>query len=178
MRFHEFISEAIDITQHVTDHHGGQTDIQLVARNENGVAGYLDYSVWNGEVQIGMIHVHQRRSGIGTALVKELQRMYPTTEIDWGMTTSEGTQLYKSLEFETIPNNNVIRKMKELEALKAKNAEYEKLRAVWDASAKTEKDRQAFLTATADWNDLYDAIHDLERELDDQKSYRRLIKTD
>lgn len=178
MRSHEFISEVVDFTQEVTGHSGGQTDIRLIAHNENGIAGYLDFSVWQGQIQIGMIQSHQKRSGIGTALVKELQKMYPTTEIDWGMTTPEGTQLYNSLEFETIPNSSVIRKMKELETLKEKNAEYEKLSAVWNASAKTEQDRQAFLSATADWNDVYDAIHDLERELDGQKPYRRLIKTD
>jgi hypothetical protein len=176
MRAAEFIPESIDITQNVTGHHGGQTDIQLVARNENGVAGYLDYSVWNGQIQIGMIHVHQKRSGVGTALVKELQKMYPTTEIDWGMTTPEGTQLYKSLEFEDVPNASVIRKMKQLDALKTKNAEYEALGKTWEASDKTEKDRRAYLDATADWNDVYDAIHDLERELDGQKPYKRLIK--
>jgi hypothetical protein len=178
MRATEFISETIDITQNVTGHHGGQTDIQLVARTENGVAGYLDYSVWNGQVQIGMIHVHQKRSGVGTALVKALQKMYPTTEIDWGMTTPEGTQLYKSLEFEDIPNNSVIRKMKRLESLKAKNAHYEELGKTWEASNKTEQDRRAYLDATADWNDLYDEMHDLERDLHGEKPYRRLIKTD
>jgi hypothetical protein len=176
MRAVEFLSESIDITQHVTGHHSGQTDMQLVARNEKGVAGSLDYSEWNGEIQIGMIHVHQKRSGVGTALVKELQRLYPTTEIAWGMTTPEGTQLYKSLEFERVPNVGTMRKMKKLQALKAKNAEYEALGRTWEASDKTEQDRRAYLDATADWNAVYDEIHDLERDLDGQKPYKLLIK--
>lgn len=178
MRAREFVTESVDITQDVRGHHHGQTDIRLTARTSNGVAGYLDYSEWRGEVRINMINVMHKRQGVGTALVKELQRLYPATEIDWGMTTPEGTELYKALQFDEIPNTRVIRDMKRLDQMRQKEAGYHALAAQWDKSAQTEEDRRSFLAATADWNDLHNDISDLEHELHDQKPYKRLIKTD
>lgn len=176
MRASEFIDETIDISQHVKSHQRRQTDIRLEARTENGLAGYLDYSDWNGEIRINMIHVSQKRSGVGTALVKHLQKLYPATEIDWGMTTPEGTQLYNSLEFEEIPNSRVIKDLQKLDALKHKEEGYKKLAAEWESSSKTTEDRNRFLAATDDWNDLHDEIYQLEQELQGKKPYRRLIK--
>lgn len=176
MRAHEFLSESIDISQEVTGHHHGQTDIRLTARTEKGVAGYLDYSVLHGQPQISLIHVSHKREGVGTALVKHLQSLYPATEIDWGSLTPDGAKLYNSIEFEEIPNTRVIRSMQKLKQLKNKEAGYKKLAAEWESSAKTEDDRRKFLAATEDWNDLHQEISDLESELQDQKQYRRLIK--
>lgn len=176
MRASEFIDETIDISQHVKSHHRGQTDIRLEARTENGLAGYLDYSDWNGNIKINMIHVSQKRFGVGTALVKHLQKLYPATEIDWGMTTPEGTQLYNSLEFEKIPNTRVIKQIERLESLKQKEERYKSLAAEWEKSPKTVEDRRKFLAATEDWNDLHDEIWQLEQDLTDKKPYRKLIK--
>ena len=160
----------------MTGHHHGQTDIRLSARTEKGLAGYLDYSVWNGQPQIKMIHVSHKREGVGTALVKHLQGLYPATEIDWGSTTPEGSQLYNSLEFEEIPNARVIRSMQKLEQLKSKEEGYRKLAAQWENSKQSDEDRRRFLDDTEDWNELHQEIWDLEQELDGQKPYRRLIK--
>ena len=175
MRATEFISESIDITQRVTGHHHGQTDVRLEARTDKGLSGYLDYSVLHGQPQIMMINVAHRREGVGSALVKHLQGLYPTTEIDWGSLTPEGSQLYNSLEFEDIPNAGVIRDVRKLERLKQKEAGYRELAAQWERSPQTEEDRRQFLAATEDWNDLHSDISELEQELYDQKPYRRLI---
>jgi len=176
MRATEFISKSIDITQHVTGHHHGQTDVRLEARTDRGLSGYLDYSVLHGQPQITMIHVAHRREGVGSALVKHLQSLYPTTEIDWGSLTPKGSQLYKSIEFEEIPNPRVIRDMRKLEQLKQKEAGYRALADEWERSSKSEEDRRRFLDDTSDWNDLHSEIMDLEQELHDQKPYRRLVK--
>lgn len=175
MRAIEFLTE-IKITQSVKGHHHQQHDIRLTAYTDQGVAGYLDYSDWHGQIQIQMIQVFQKRQGIGTALVKHLQSLYPATEIDWGTTSELGTQLYNSLEFEQVPNNSVIRMMNKLKELKNQEQKYHDLAAQWEQSAKTETDRQKFLDATQDWNELHDQIYQLEQEIGNQKPYKQLIK--
>lgn len=176
MRAAEFLLETVKITQSVRSYHNQQHDIRLEAHTEQGVAGYLDYSEWRGTVHINMIHVSQKRQGIGTALLKHLQSLYPTTEIDWGTTSELGTQLYNSLEFEKVTNNAVVRMMKKLDELKQQEQHYQELAKQWEQSAQTERDRQQFLDATEGWNELHDEIAELEQELQGKRPYRRLIK--
>lgn len=176
MRASEFLTENIKIKQEVKASHHQQHDMRLTAYTDQGVAGYLDYSEWRGEIKIHMIQVHQKRQGVGTALVKHLQSLYPVTEIDWGTTSELGTQLYNSLEFEHVPNNAVIRMTKKLDELKKQEQNYQELAAQWEKSSKTERDRQQFLNATEGWNELHDEISQLEQELHGQKPYRKLIK--
>lgn len=170
-------SKNIRITRSVTGHHNGQTDMRMSALSDAGTLGYIDYSIYQGVPHINMIQVHQKRQGIGTELVKELQRDFPGVEIQWGSMSEAGSALYNSLEFDMIPNNRVIRKKRLLDELKKKHDNYMQLHAKWEASAKTEKDRQEFLDATHDWNEIHDQITELETELEGEKEYTKLVKT-
>lgn len=157
-------------------HHHGQTDIRMSAKLDSVTLGYIDYSVYQGVPHINMIQVHQKRQGIGTELVKQLQRDFPGVEIQWGSLSGAGAALYNSLEFDLIPNNRVIRKQKLLDQLKDKANYYMQLHKKWESSSKTERDRQEFLNATLDWNDIHDQISDLESELAGEKTHTKLIK--
>jgi len=92
----------------VTGHHHGQTDgtIYFYDRSTAGdlwpprrVAGRLNWTQYQGKIFINYIQVEPefQRRGIGTALVKELQKEFPQEKLVWTNTTPEGTALRKSL---------------------------------------------------------------------------------
>lgn len=167
----------IDIKQHVIVHAHGYVDIRLEAYTKHGLSGYLDYSVYGvNHIRIKMICVLRNRFGIGLALVKHLQGLYPETEIDWELVTLETTTLYKSLKFRQAPNLTVIRDVEKLKRLKKREEDYKKITAKWPCLDSEESSRR-FMAVIEDWNDLHDEIWKLEQKLKGQRKYRRLLKT-
>lgn len=79
---------------------------KLYAYDENtpkwDVVGYLEYSDLEDKIYIDHIFVNPgfRRQGIGTALVRELERKAKEEglEIVHGMMTDEGSALYQSMQ--------------------------------------------------------------------------------
>ena len=114
------ILQNIEIKNIHKDHVYGQDEFSLRAYFNKDIIGYLDYSVYEDIPTIKYLEVKNefRRMGIGTHLLKELQRLYPNTEIQQGMTTDDGTQFVKSLNTQFVPNdqyNDLMEKKRRLE---------------------------------------------------------------
>jgi len=81
--------------------HHQQIDMLLWAYGEGGrPIGYIDYSVFDGEVHINYLEVPEalRRRGIAAALYGALKREEAGRPINWGLMTSDGYALYQALE--------------------------------------------------------------------------------
>ena len=167
-----------------TDSYSGQTNHTLTVRTHDGHVGKLEYTEFEGRPAISMVSVPEgsRRRGLGSSLVKELQRRYPDQEIDWGMMTEDGSALRASLRHNEVPNEGVVEKLAELErvtkelaALDAKAAKFNEIKSP------TEKQKQKYLEWSASvgdrWNELHDRLYDLERETAGQKPTRRVVDT-
>jgi len=81
------------------DHHNEQDDYILVARDNSQPVGAIEYSVFNDQVYINMIRVvpNRRRQGIASRLYKKLEEYNSGLQINWGNSTNEGHDLYKSI---------------------------------------------------------------------------------
>ena len=108
------------IIEEVTGSHNNQTDVTLFAKDSQGnILGYLDYVEFEGTPSISYVEVDPayRRQGVGTALYKKLQSLYPDKEIGSSGTTPDGTAIRKSLEGELYKDpdkENVINTLKSL----------------------------------------------------------------
>lgn len=156
-------------------HHHDQSDMTLIACDSSRKEiGTLDYSVWRGKVAVQMITAAVRGLGVGPALVRELQRMYPTTEIDFGMLTADGAKMLAKMSSTFTPNPEFETATKRLAQLKAQEAKWRKLSDHFHANP-TEAGR-AKLRALGDrWNDLNDEVWQLENDLPHMKPGTRLI---
>lgn len=83
---------------------GGQYDAYLIARDKElrkGL-GYIQYSIFEGEVQISFIEVAPefRNQGVGQALIEEMMKRENVeySDIDFGMTTPSGTALREKMD--------------------------------------------------------------------------------
>lgn len=109
-RFAKTVSEAraaegaplgVEISDSVTGHEQGfGVSGHIRADRDNSLVGSLDYSEGPNSVLIKHIEVNQEegRAGIGTALVRKLEELFPNKKIDWGYTTPEGEALRASIE--------------------------------------------------------------------------------
>jgi GNAT superfamily N-acetyltransferase len=87
------------------DYGSGQNYWKLYAYDKDtpqrDVVGYLDYSEYDEKIYIDHIFVNPefRRKGVGTALVRELERKAGEDgmEVVHGMMTEEGSALYESM---------------------------------------------------------------------------------
>jgi GNAT superfamily N-acetyltransferase len=105
---HELLKVARELTalsglrleQSNRGYHDNQSDDSIRAYIGDEMAGYIDYAEYQGEVHIQMISVRKkfRRQGIATAMLRELDRLYPDIEIDPGMTTPDGTKLLEEYQ--------------------------------------------------------------------------------
>ena len=81
-------------------YHHSQSDDSIIAYIGDEMAGYIDYSEYQGAVHIQMVSVKKefRRQGVAVAMLRELDRLYPDIEIDTGMTTPDGTKLLEEYQ--------------------------------------------------------------------------------
>jgi hypothetical protein len=167
MRYNE-IKEKIIFKNEMRGHHHGQSDMTLRAQIDNELVGLLHYVEYEGEPSISMIEVSPkfRRKGVARSLVYELQRMYPDREIDWGMTTDDGSMLYSSLKFKEVPVFDVERYNKLKNKFDNLTAEMER-----DWNKVTEKQRN-------DWYRLEDIIDRIERTPEFHNRVKKIIVTD
>ena len=154
-------------SDNVTDSYCGQTNHTLKMYDDDKELGKIEYVVYQEEVHISMISVPQeyQREGVGTKLLQKLQSEFPNIEINWGMTTDNGTALFDATTY-TIENKEFSEKFKELEVLKDKLLELERK---FDEGTYTESEGDSY-------NDIYDKVRDLEKELDGKKPTSTLIK--
>jgi hypothetical protein len=141
-------------------------DMTLNAYVNGVLAGHLDYSTFDDDVAVQMVFVEpdMRRKGVGSALLRELQRMYPGTEIDLGMLTDDGAKLIDATAFDEVPNGDIPEKLERLAAVKAQLADYER-RSQQDPGFRPN-----------DWNDLHDEEWRLEDETKFAKPTRKIIR--
>lgn len=181
MRFQEIMTDLeLSFHEDVRSFHNNQIDMTLIAKADGEVVGKIDYSVYQGTPSIQMVTVKpdMKKRGIATALVHQLQSKFPHTEIDLGSLTDDGAKFFQTLKTEKIENKRYTILKKQLDAVNDKLAHYDTLAAAFDASEKTETQRQEFLKVVSDWNDLHDEQYRLENDLKDLKPYRTIFVTE
>lgn len=177
------VQRAVQVLNEVTASHSGQMDATMRAVVDGREAGYLDYTVYEGRPQIAMVEVAEefRRQGIGAELVRELQRKFPDTEIDWGMLTAEGAALREALPKITQEVASVRAKVQELEAAVAERADLERQAEAFHEAPATEESRAAyreFIQKNGDrWNELHDRIDQLDNEVRGEALTKTLVDT-
>ena len=165
---HHQLKEEIEITNNMLSHHSGQSDMLLSAIVDGKVVGKLEYSDYKGEPAISFIEVPEaeRRKGIATELLKELQSSYPNVDIDWGYTTEDGSALKEAITYE-IPNKEIMADIKKLTSMK------EQLKAIDERIA-----QEIYLEEDGEiYNALYDEISLLEKDLVGKNPIKTMIDT-
>jgi GNAT superfamily N-acetyltransferase len=153
------------------DFHHDQHDYELRAIILGKVVGYIRYVVYQDEVHLSMIKVHEdyRRKGIATQLVKHLQKMFPNTEIQKGSMTDDGSKLFGVLPTHTVVDPNYAPKFKRHEEVKNMLKKYSD-----DFEAMS--DKSTFMDTHSDWNDLHDENDKLDQELYGKKPTKTIFK--
>jgi hypothetical protein len=161
-----------------TDAHSGQTNFTLWAIVNGKKVGQIDYVKFRETVNISYISsIRMPRKGIATAMLKELQGLYPETEINWGGLTDDGSKLYAKTQFTTVVNPEVHAKIEQLNSIRAEMAEIEAKFNAWHELPEDQREqaREMLAPLTTRWNDLRDQEYDLEGELGDTKAAKKLI---
>ncbi|WP_141397442.1 GNAT family N-acetyltransferase [Polaromonas sp. AER18D-145] len=146
----------------------GQSNLRLIADVNNSTVGWIDYVLFQGKPSINMVEVQPslRRNGYGSALVYQLQREFPSQEIDWGMLTGDGAKLFASIPKRFLPDSEYAVKRDQLNANKEKLARYSQLADSFHAiESPSDAQRNVYQSATGDWNDLHDMQWELEQYL-------------
>lgn len=164
--------ELSDITfkEEVLGYHSGQLDIKLSAVKNNQELGYINYSEYLKKPHINYIEVYHQKQGIGQRLVKQLQMKYPNEEIEWGMTTSEGEALRKSLPTITLKNKKYEEYKIKLDKLQKLEEQYTDLFENHNLSS---EERQRI---SIKWNKVHDLKYVLEERLHEMEPSKTLIK--
>lgn len=167
---------ALELSDEVTGSHHGQTDATITATRGGEAVGSLEYTVFNGEPAISMVHVvaDARRDGIGRELVQELQRKFPDQEIKWGGMTPDGAALRESLR-------KVVHEVPEIRAqideLAASVRERDALLKEFEAADIADKPSAALDKMGERLNALHDRIGELESSLRGKSATKTLIDT-
>jgi ribosomal protein S18 acetylase RimI-like enzyme/8-oxo-dGTP pyrophosphatase MutT (NUDIX family) len=167
----------LNFREEMRGYHHGQSDMILFANEGGTTVGYVEYAVYQGEPSVQMLRVSPefRRKGYGTAILKELQRRFPNTEIELGMQTEEGSQLVKKLNFKEEPTE-FSTKFQELEKLQKEKEQLEAAAEIHNGLENTtEEERTEYLEQMERLNGVYDRIWELEQELRDKRPTKRLI---
>ena len=112
------VSDNINISDEVKDYYSGETLSTMSAKVDGEVVGTVEYGEHEGKPNVKMIEVkpEYRRQGIATKLLQELQKKYPDQEIDFGMSTEDGTNLLKNITYQ-VENKEYINTQKQLEKI-------------------------------------------------------------
>lgn len=172
------LKEGRTISEEVIGAHSGQLDAKIEAREDNKLAGYIEYSVYNEKPAIKYIHTEDdfKRQGVATAMLQHLQSLYPDQEIDWGMMTPDGVKLQESSTLK-IENPKVAEASKKL--ITEKNAirkTEEELDRLYEKENLTSEEEQRLQELGDLWDEQHFNIYNLEKELEGKKSYKRMVK--
>lgn len=190
-----------DIETYSKDAYDGQVDMVKEIKDDSGkVIAKLEYSEYKNTINVQMIEVapSHRRKGLAKRLLQNLQSENPNTEINFGMSTSDGTKLLESIT-EKVENPKFDKeKYNEIKALEEKAKKYndlneeinEKLRYYWLESKKrnltaeeqAERSRlsheQIDVMSEMDManDELFYAMENIDKEV--LKQYKTFVKTD
>lgn len=174
MKIYKISQNTVTIRTESLGNHHGQSDLLMIASINNINVGTLEFSIFNDEPYVNMIKVKDqyKRQGIGTMLIKELQRKFPETEIHMGMSTEEGSKFLESIPKKFTPNEHY----NKLESEKIKlQTKMDEISSFLDASdPKTQ--RSEMLTKGEEWNNIRDRIYDIEQEIQGQKTGKNIIE--
>ena len=174
MRYRDLLIEELTYRTETRGYSHGQTDLRLLAYDDDEYVGHIDYSIYDDEPAVQMISVpEKRRRGYATAMVRHLQSEFPDTEINMGGLTDDGSKLLASIPQQVIQNPEYQEKMDRLKRVKSELAQYTAMTDAFDANP-TEQARQAILAFKDRWNELYDEEWQLEQELRDMRPAKRL----
>ena len=163
MRVHHLTENAeFDLKHTSRGYHHGQYDLAVVAYSGDKVAGWIDYSVYDGEASIQMIEVKPEyaRRGLAKQMLLALQDKYPDQEIDWGSLTQDGSKLYQSMKWKKIkgPGYEIAQKLKASEA---------EQKSIEDEVIAFMSKRQPMSTASPELQKKVERYYDLDSEIRD-----------
>lgn len=171
------------IASSVVGYNSGQMDVHMGYKEGDEEIGYIDYADYEGTPYIKYITVspEHRRKGIASRLLKQLQREYPDTEIDWGMTTPEGTALKEKVAVR-IENRTAIKVNKALRAEQEKLEGIEKklndFYEIMDNRDLTEQEDAEIQEYGKAWDESYAKVRALEDAARGMKEYKYMIPID
>ena len=171
------------ITEYSTGAYSGQVDMMMESYDGDDLVGYMQYSVYDNTPNIQYIHTNKKYRGQGVAreMLQRLQSHYPDTEINWGMTTPDGTKLKENVTYE-VKDKKVARKKKRLQSMKNEISENEKeMNDLWEKAENrdfTEEERSQMQSLGKRWDKLNRGIHDLEIELENAQEVKYMVKLD
>ena len=140
----------------------------------------LEYGEYEGNPNVKMIEVEPeyRRKGIATKLLQELQQKYPDAEINFGMLTPDGSKLIDSITYD-VTDEAVVADRQKLKSLQAELDELqERLDVLYDTENLTEEQDAEMHRLGDRWEEVYNAIRKLSKELKGKKATRTYVKTD
>lgn len=149
---------------------GGGLAQRYTAIDEDGVvAGVLTFQSDNNDTpHISFIQTEEayKRQGVATLLLQELQRDVYPTEIQFGMTTPDGTELLNAIT-ETRENPSGRAAKEEFTALQDElNALQTRLDALYQIDEPDPQTADEIYTTGERWQQIYDEIRMIESNLD------------
>ena len=156
------------ILEECTGSHHGQIDIIMTAYKGEIPVGYMQYSIFEDAPHINNIEVmpSQRRRGIATRLLQNLQGQYPTSEIVWGIMTDDGKALHDAItySFDSEDYESVKRGLDEV------NKGLAEFHQCIDEGESLNDDETAFM------NDLSDIQYKLEKQLEELSPTQTFVR--
>ncbi len=164
-----------------TGYASGETYFTMSYTQDGKVVGTVEYGEYAGEPNIKMIEVapEYRRQGIGKKLLQELQRKYPETEINFGMSTPDGTKLLDAVTY-TQTDEQVVEGKRKLRALQTELVDVERrLDELYDLDELTAEQEQEVQRLGERWDQLYYTdIRNLAEEYGGKPESKRFVKLD
>lgn len=158
----------------------GETYFTMSYTQDGKTVGTLEYGEYEGQPNVKMVEVdpEYRRKGIATKLLQELQNKYPDAEIDFGMTTPDGTKLLDSITYD-VTDEAVVADRQKLKDLQTElNDLQERLDVLYDTENLTEAQESELQELGDRWTEVYDTIRVLEKSLRGKKATKTFVKTD
>ena len=169
----------LKIQNQVLSYYSGQMNAELSAVGPDGeVFGYIKYAEYLEAPYIQYIEVaeNHRRQGVATRLLRELQNFYEGKEIDWGMTTEDGSRLKEAITY-VVEDIEVKALADRLSAAqKALQENESKLKELYEIEEPTQMQSIEIERLGAQWDALTDEIWKLDREIDGRSTEKIFIK--
>lgn len=169
-----------NIKVEVNEFYGGEMFATMSYTQDGKTVGTIEYSEYDGKPNVKMIEVEPeyRRKGIATKLLQELQKKYPDAEINYGMTTPDGSKLLKSITYD-VTDKTVVADKQKLQNLQTElNDLQERLDVLYDIENPTAEQETELRNLGDRWNEVYDNIRELESALKGKKATKTFVKTD
>lgn len=179
------LNESIEIRDEVIDVHGEEFYKEMALIVDDKIVGCIQYTVYDDKPYIQMIKVaeDERRKGYGTKLIKALQKEYPNSEIDFGMTTDDGTKLVNSLPFDTKVNIEYDKKVKQAKKLKKWLDEFKEFtdkvyQQIDNNEPIAEKNRLYIVNNTDKWQKYKNKYEEILNWIRENKREKKFVKVD